>query len=393
MSPKQTVHSPDIVQLRNEGFNIQLVPGFLLVHEVPYVDVNKTVKRGTLGMKLTMAGDRITKPDDHVAYFAGDYPCNADGTPIEGLRNSGAPPDIASGVNARHTFSAKPKTPFESYYAKARNYCAILSGPATVIDPSASPRTFSPPVPDARGSSVFEYEDTASTRAGIEALSAKLGLEKVAIVGIGGTGSYVLDLLAKTPVREIHIFDGDDLLTHNAFRASGAPSLEQLRKKPKKADYFAAIYSRMHRGVVAHAENIEIQNVDMLRSMDFVFICVDNGLPKRMLIDSLHEFQGSFIDVGMGIYEAEGGLGGIIRVTLSSSEKRDHVKSRISTAEGDDDNFYSRNIQVADLNALNAALAVMRWKQHLGFYMDFANEYHFTYGIEVNLLTKGERVA
>lgn len=393
MSLRQTALSPDILQLRNEGFNVQIVPGFLLVHEVPYVAVDKTVKRGTLGMKLVIAGDRITKPDDHVAYFVGDYPCNADGTPIEGLRNRSTPPDIASGVNARHTFSAKPKTPFESYYAKVRNYCAILSGPATVIDPSVSPRTFSPPVPDTHDSSVFEYEDTASTRAGIEAVSAKLGIGKVAIVGIGGTGSYVLDLVAKTPVGEIHIFDGDDFLTHNAFRAPGAPSLDELRQKPKKADYFAAIYRRMHRGVIPHSEDIDRSNVELLRSMDFVFICIDDGLPKRMLIDSLHEFERPFIDVGMGIYEADGGLGGIIRVTLSTPEKRDHVKSRVSTSEGDGDDLYRRNIQVADLNALNAALAVMRWKQHLGFYMDFVNEHHFTYGIEVNLLTKGEGVA
>ena len=393
MSQKQTFLSPDILQLRNEGFNIQVVPGYLLVHEVPYVDSNKQVNRGILGMKLVMSGDQISPPDDHVAYFVGDYPCNADGSPIEGLRNGSKPPAIGSGVNARHTFSAKPKTPFDSYRAKVRNYCAILSGPATVIDPSASARTFSPPVSDADGASVFEYEDTASTRSGIEAQSTKLAIGKIAIVGIGGTGSYVLDLVAKTPVGEIHLFDGDDFFTHNAFRAPGAPSLEELRQKPKKADYFAAFYRRMHRGVIAHPEHIDASNVDLLRTMDFVFICIDDGPPKRLLMDSLHEFQKPFVDVGMGIYEGDSGLGGIIRVTLSTPGKWDHMRSRISTAEGDGDNAYRRNIQVADLNAMNAALAVMRWKQHLGFYMDFVNEHHFTYGIEVNLLSKGDGAA
>ena len=33
---------------------------------------------------------------------------------------------------------------------------------------------------------------------------------------------------------------------------------------------------------------------------------------------------------------------------------------------GEDD--YSSNIQVADLNALNAILAIIRWKRYLGFY-------------------------
>ena len=33
---------------------------------------------------------------------------------------------------------------------------------------------------------------------------------------------------------------------------------------------------------------------------------------------------------------------------------------------GDDD--YNRNIQIADLNALNAAFAVIKWKKLFGFY-------------------------
>ena len=53
------------------------------------------------------------------------------------------------------------------------------------------------------------------------AVTRKLSLKNVAIVGLGGTGSYVLDLVAKTPVRQIHLDDGDMFLQHNAF---GSPS-------------------------------------------------------------------------------------------------------------------------------------------------------------------------
>ena len=42
--------------------------------------------------------------------------------------------------------------------------------------------------------------DTASARAGLIGLNRKLVGESVGIVGLGGTGSYVLDLVAKTPV-------------------------------------------------------------------------------------------------------------------------------------------------------------------------------------------------
>ena len=48
----------------------------------------------------------------------------------------------------------------------------------------------------------------------------KLELGSVAIVGLGGTGSYCTgSLLAKTHVKNIHLFDGDVFEQHCAFRA------------------------------------------------------------------------------------------------------------------------------------------------------------------------------
>ncbi len=58
--------------------------------------------------------------------------------------------------------------------------------------------------------------------------------------------------MAKTPAREIRLFDSDEFLQHNAFRAPGAASLEELRDAPKKVDYLKDIYTKMHRGIVAH---------------------------------------------------------------------------------------------------------------------------------------------
>lgn len=45
---------------------------------------------------------------------------------------------------------------------------------------------------------------------------------------------------------------------------------------------------------------------------------------------------------------------------------------------------YARNIQIADLNALNAQMAVMRWKRHVGFYADLTNEGFTTFAVAVN---------
>jgi hypothetical protein len=60
----------------------------------------------------------------------------------------------------------------------------------------------------------------------------------------------------------------------------------------------------------------------------------------------------------------------------------------VDDAGGDD---YSRNVQIADLNALNAALAVIRWKKLLGFYRDLDREHHTTYTIDGNMLLNEDK--
>jgi tRNA A37 threonylcarbamoyladenosine dehydratase len=50
------------------------------------------------------------------------------------------------------------------------------------------------------GRTRFRYLDSASSRTRISSITGKLVLPKVAIVGLGGTGSFILDLIVKTPI-------------------------------------------------------------------------------------------------------------------------------------------------------------------------------------------------
>jgi hypothetical protein len=216
-------------KLQNEGYELDIKAGFLLVKGVPYVNPRKEVHRGTLVVKLVLAGDKTTLPDDHVAYFAGEYPCNADGTEIAQIKHITGERTLAEGVVIQHSFSARPKpeNSYPDYHKKIATYAAILAGPAQLIDPTAKPQTFRVVAPgEETPETPFNYIDTASSRAEIDVVTAKLQkLKRVAIAGLGGTGSYVLDFVAKTPVWEIHLYDGDAYLQHNAFRSPGAPSM------------------------------------------------------------------------------------------------------------------------------------------------------------------------
>jgi len=101
----------------------------------------------------------------------------------------------------------------------------------------------------------------------------------------------VLDLTAKTPVRQIHLYDGDWFYQHNAFRSPGAPSLNELTVKHHKGTYFKDLYSKMHRGIVEHPVHLDAGNVEELRGMNFVFVCLDKGEPKKLIVEKLEEFN------------------------------------------------------------------------------------------------------
>jgi len=393
MSQRPINRSPDLKKLRDEGYDLEIRSGCLLVKDVPYVNSRKEVKRGVLVIKLVLAGDRTGRPDTHVAYFSGEHPCDDDGSEIAKIKHGTNAHSLAEGVAVNHSFSAKPKPAdsYPDYHAQVTTYVAILSGPAQRIAPTANAKTFPVIEADKESDEPFHYTDTASSRAEIVEVTKKLSVPKIAILGLGGTGSYVLDLVAKTPVKEIHLYDGDTFYQHNAFRSPGAPSGDDLDAGHPKATYFKNLYSKMHRGIIDHPAYVDASNMEELRGMDFVFVCLDKGGPKKLIAEKLEEFNIPFTDVGMGIELTENALGGIVRVTTSTAQERDHFRSRVSFEDTPGDADYNRNIQIADLNALNAALAVIKWKKLCGFYRDLKSEHHSQFSIDTNLLINEDR--
>jgi len=63
---------------------------------------------------------------------------------------------------------------------------------------------------------------------------------------------------------------------------------------------------------------------------------------------------------------------------------RGHLRTRVSFGNVDVGNEYNTNIQIAELNALNAAFAVIKWKKLRGVYLDLEGEHHSTFTIDGN---------
>lgn len=395
MSSTVVSRNEDLKRLRDEGYDVAVGQGYLLVRGVPFVNEQRQVGRGTLVSALTLTGEHAEAPDTHVVMWIGAFPCREDGTRIEQLSHEGGK-DLGGGLTVDFGFSNKPAAGLPDHYAKMTHYANIIEGPARVIEPEATSKTFPPVVPDADEQTPFRYIDTATSRAKIGALTDRLKLSQVAIIGVGGTGSYVLDFVGKTPVWEIHLFDEDVFSSHNAFRAPGAPSLEELEARPLKVNYLAAIYEKMRSGVVAHDVPISAENAETeLEGMDFVFVCVDVAAAKGPIIEALERKGIPFVDVGMGL-EAGGEelgqetLGGGVRATLSTPERRDVVRASVSLADTAGDGEYDTNIQIAELNALNAALAVVKFKKHFGFYRDLSGTLNSVYMIDTESLVREE---
>lgn len=383
--------SPDLVTLVEEDFDVEVRAENLLVHHVPYVDAAGEVGRCILVSELSTNGERTIEPARHEVWVVGSVPYDHQGNKIP-LVIEETEVDFGGGVIASCRLSGKPhgRMPVD-YHEKIKNYVEILGQYARAVDPSASHRNY-PARATSEEESVFRYHDAATSRYGLSAINGKLKLGKVAIVGVGGTGSFILDLIAKTPIQEIHLFDDDVLYAHNAFRAPGAASLEELSASPLKVDYFAEKYGVFRRNLFPHPMRIESGNIERLREMDFVFLSIDAGPAKKVIVDSLVEWGVSFSDCGIGMERIENALRGTVRVTTATKDHHDHVDGRISYVDVNADE-YDWNIQTAELNVMGAVLAVIKWKKLCNYYVDNVGEFNSTYVVARNKIYNGEMPA
>ncbi len=392
MSHQLISRSQHLQRLRNEGYNLEIKGAYLLIRDVPYVNSQRQVAHGILVMVLALSADVAVQPPDHTAYFVGDSPCDLQGCPLEAIINNSNSQMLLPDLTVNHYFSAKPRLgAYANYYDKVKLYVNTISGPAQAIKPDVTAQIYAPIIATA-DESVFIYTDTASARAGIATPTEKFKGLKVALVGLGGTGAYILDQISKTPVAEIHLFDGDLLHQHNAFRYPGVVPFATLQRSLKKVEYLHEVYSHLHRGIVKHTSMITKENVGDLCLFDYVFLSVDQADVRDLVVKTLRGTPTSLIDVGMGVHlvDETQKIWGICRVTTLTTDHHAHAENTLPLAENGADDIYRSNIQTADLNGLNAMLAVGMWKRLCGFYADSYNAHHFTYTTHLNELGNSE---
>lgn len=383
MSQAVINHSPDLLRLQNEEYQIEVTGGYLAIHQIPYLNTKKEIKSGLLVMSLTTAGNVAIKPKDHTAYFVGERPCNIDGSFVSSLVNSPQKTQLWGNITSDFYLSCHPDgREYVDFYDKVSTYVNRISSPALNFNKAACEKLRKPIIIQDDGSPLV-YMDTNASRANIVFMNELFSQLKIAIVGVGGTGSYLLDFIAKTPVSEIHLFDKDVFNSHNAFRAPGAASVDELNEQPSKVEYLAQKYSKMHSRIICHDEYITRENIEVLKTIDYTFLSIDsvdvrNEISKFMIDSGL-----SFIDSGLGINLSGNKLSGLVRITSGFPGHYSHLKEAFRGVDIKDD-IYESNIQIAELNAFAAIQAIIKWKKMVGFYKDSFNEINSVYSIDDN---------
>lgn len=80
MSSPLVSRSPDLQRLHQEGYDIEIRSGYLLVKHVPFATSAGEVAYGTLVSELSIAGTVTTRPADHVVSFVGASRATRTGT-------------------------------------------------------------------------------------------------------------------------------------------------------------------------------------------------------------------------------------------------------------------------------------------------------------------------
>lgn len=373
-------HSPDLQRLADDGYALEIRSGHLIIKDLPYLKSDQSLGRGTLVSKLQLAGDQTIPPTDHTVYFIGEVPYQQDGVPVRGILHPQQSTTLAEDLIVDRMFSNKPDGGYPDYYAKMTRYIDLICPHALARYPGIQWRTYQQVV-ETPDEDVFLYRDTAAIRTETLIANDRLKGQRIGIIGVGGTGSYILDMIAKCRVKLIKIFDYDIFLQHNAFRTPGAASLEQIKKKQNKADYLAKIYSVMRKGIEVFPFRLDEAHFNELEGLDFVFLSLDDGPSRYAIAHWLFDQGTPFIDVGMGLEQSDtNAIFGLCRVTLVV--KGDAVAlAALPTGEDKTVNLYKTAIQTVESNALNAAIAVIRWKRHMGFYYNGGNDWQVTYNI------------
>lgn len=361
-----------IQRLLDAGFALYR-RGPFLVMPIPYLDAVGEPHTGLLVDTINedADGQARTLPMNHQMYFIGAQPFDQEGRILFGGNGANAVP-LFDGKSSSFYWSWKPHgdngvmRDYVSLEEKFTEYAFYVSGPAEAKHPQFKVAPFAD-IGQVEADCPFPFADMNSARANLSELDKLLADDTIAIIGAGGTGSYIFDLISKTRVKTIRLYDFDEFDIHNAFRVPGATHREELGQP--KVKVIEQRYDNWHRGLKVFEAQLNDNSWGLLEGVTFAFLAVDKMAARREIAKLLLAHGIPVIIVGMGLHHGSPGLTGMVDTTLLDAAS---TPDRIAELMGDNmidiPDEYQKNIQTVELNALNAAMAVLMYKKYRGYY-------------------------
>ncbi len=132
---------------------------------------------------------------------------------------------------------------------------------------------------------------------------------RVAIVGCSGTGSPVIEQLARLGVGELVLVDPDRIEERNLNRILGA-TIEDARERRLKVEVLAEHIEKIGLGTRLHTFPTVLEHPDAIRAVatsDLVFGCMDSLSGRHRLSHLARYYVLPYIDVGVKLEALENG--------------------------------------------------------------------------------------
>lgn len=132
---------------------------------------------------------------------------------------------------------------------------------------------------------------------------------RIGIVGLGGTGSIVLDMLARLGVNKLVLVDPDTVEASNLNRLVGSnPGSVGLPKVEVARAHASNIHVHSSEILAIQGSVLDSASVEPLKSVDFIFGCTDSHSSRAVLNQLAYQYLIPCIDLGVSIAADDGAV-------------------------------------------------------------------------------------
>lgn len=128
--------------------------------------------------------------------------------------------------------------------------------------------------------------------------NAKLQSLRVVVVGLGGTGSSVATLIARTGIGELILIDGDNLEKTNMNRVRGYKGSDIGHKKAESLLTFINSLD-LNIKVTAIPNYLDGEAIDAISSADIIMGCTDDISGRDLMNQAMYYYGLAYIDIGI----------------------------------------------------------------------------------------------